>query len=435
MSVRRSILMGALSLAMACGMGALNPATSRAETWPPAPQPYQGTWNVDYTNWDDTLTMTYGLTLTVSVPEYAPGHYPTMTEVCNTGTVARSVGFDNWATTGPQDYDTWFINPALPAPYWAGWPITPLNLAPGTCVTKFITAAREPVIVHFIHPVTGKRYDVLPATEWEGIPKVGWPRSYGSTLVDGDMTSDRRPDVLGVTTAGAVLTYTSSGVPGLSLVGAPTNAPPGCCIDLITKIPDLDRNGMTDYLWRGAGTKALVVQPVMGRNRFGQPRIVGTHWGGISLIAVVPDVTGDRQPELFGRAADGRLLRYTLNRQGPITGPTVVGTNWNGIAKLFSVGDASGDGIADLLAIHTDGRLLRYTLTASGRIGTVTQIGRGWGSMGLVAAPGDLDGNGRADLIAIRSDGKLFTYNHRGGGVFGAAVQIGQGWGGMKLIA
>jgi hypothetical protein len=196
----------------------------------------------------------------------------------------------------------------------------------------------------------------------------------------GDFTGDGRPDLMGITSAGAL------------------------------------------YLYRGNGTGGFTG----GRTQ------IGAGWGGLTKAFAAGDFTGDRHPDLMGITPAGALYLYRGNGTGGFTGAkTQIGSGWNILTKVFTAGDFTGDGHPDLMGITSAGALYLYRGNGTGGFtGARTQIGSGWNTMARVFSPGDFTGDRKADLLGVTSGGALYLYRGNGtGGFLAARTQIGSGWG------
>ena len=414
------------TLSIAAGMAAAGALTSTpAQALPPQPG------SVPHINFGDTRDV--GLVrLHVDYPTKVgdASIYETRVKICNLGTEKRWVGPDTFSYTVAK-YDTRFYNPHGGYIYKG---LANQWLAPRACATgSLVNTGKEPAQLAFYDNWTNRRVDILPATEWEGILKVGYPKSDGTSGYHGDFTGDKRADVIGLKN-NTLITYQTNTGPTLVTKGVlKHNLPYPTTMNFVAKLPDIDKNGATDLLVRDTnGT--MFLQKMMGKGRAGDARIIGHDFQNMQLLTVVDDVTGDSWPELYGRNAKKQLVRYTVTPTGIRSG-AVVGYNWGSITRILSVGDFSGDGINDLLATTTDGRLMRYTLNRSGAITSTRQVGHGWNQMGLAFSPGDMNQDGRRDMVGIRNDSKLYFYANLGSGRWGTAKQIGHGWTGFKAIA
>ncbi len=219
------------------------------------------------------------------------------------------------------------------------------------------------------------------AGDWDpAAPTVvgtGWLNKYRQLVLPGDVTGDSRPDLLGVTSTGALAlwkgacggAFTSGGTVGTMTVQ--DAVAPG----------DFDGDGRVDVLDRRTdGT--LWLASGNGAGGFGTPRQVGSGWSKIVAVGA-GDVDRDGANDVLGRAADGRVLLYRGNgRGGWVTGngePTGLVLAVTDQPRLLGPGDMGTDGRGDLVALTSAGQLTAYA--GNGTTGFATtgvRIGSGW---------------------------------------------------------
>jgi hypothetical protein len=372
-----------------------------------------------------------GIQVQATMPQPAgeSGTWETSVKVCNHSPSTIPVGPENFSYSRNQTVSFYFTKRATPVHA----PLSPVQLAPGACVSGALaTGDFQPYQLAFHQHRLGLTIDIVPATELEGTYEPSaFPKAVGATFFPGDYTGDHRADVL-ADKSGTISLYRTSGGPSLgwsSTVRHATTAPDRW----MTKVGDLDSNGMTDVVIGTADGRLLLLRSMEG-GRLALPYEIGRGWGSTSLFAVAPGNDMGTPTYLVARNVRNELVRYTLTARG-LSGGAVVGTNWGAITKLVSPGDLTSDGRSDLVAVRTDGQLLRYGLGRDGRITSTAVIGRGWQHFTKLAAPGDLDGDLRTDLVGVRQDGGLFHYHSFGNGSFRPGQQIGWGWNGMDAIA
>lgn len=228
----------------------------------------------------------------------------------------------------------------------------------------------------------------------------------------GDLNGDRRADVVSVD-ANGVLTWRptqtdfSSGTPatGTTLNGQP--------FSWLSSTDDLNGDGQPDLIaTRSDGT--LWSWRGLGNGQFTGMTRIGHGWTGMRQINVVPDMTGDKLPEILAiRKADQSLYRYSLSSSLAVKQTRQIGWNWGKIVHMTSVGDLRRTGVVDILAVTTDGRLLDYYGSRSGTIVGSRQMGHGWLGFTQVRSIGDVTGDAHWDLVANRATGPLLMYTNR----------------------
>lgn len=246
-----------------------------------------------------------------------------------------------------------------------------------------------------------------------------------------DFDGDRKPDLLGTTADGTLRVYRGTGTVGQPSVDAGTTIGSGWNSITRITVADIDNDGKTDLVGRGADG-GLYAYLNKGPADFSGARVtIGSGWQGVTRV-VTGDFNGDRKTDLLGQGSDGTLYAY-LNTGTPgapdISTKVLVGTGWDGIARVL-VADIDNDGTTDLVGQSSDGTLYAYLNTGAPNFANRVQIGTGWNGVGLVSTV-DIDGDGKTDLLARSADGNLFAYLNKGAA--GAPNisdrrQIGTGW-------
>jgi hypothetical protein len=190
---------------------------------------------------------------------------------------------------------------------------------------------------------------------------------------------------------------------------------------------DVTGDRRTDLVARNADG-ALLLYAGRGDAGFSAARAVGKGWNTMTALATPGDMNLDGRAELLARRTDGTLHLYTFTSTGAVQRVKQIGQGWNSTRLVIGRGDLNGDKRGDLIGIRDDGTMWVYTVTASLTYGAARQVGSGWSSMDLVSSPGDLNRDGYNDLVARRTDGTLFFYAGRAGGALAPAAQVGPGW-------
>ncbi|MFG1605337.1 trypsin-like serine protease [Actinoplanes sp. NPDC049265] len=115
---------------------------------------------------------------------------------------------------------------------------------------------------------------------------------------------------------------------------------------------------------------------------------IGTRWNKFNTVLTPGSWLGDGHQSLIGRTPGGELRLYNSNGAGGWINPegTAIGSGWGGFSTFMSPGDWNGDNLVDLVGVRTNGDLKLYTtnghggwLNSSGR-----QISSGWDDFNLV---------------------------------------------------
>ncbi|MFJ2782965.1 MULTISPECIES: FG-GAP repeat domain-containing protein [unclassified Streptomyces] len=206
------------------------------------------------------------------------------------------------------------------------------------------------------------------------IPLGSWPRVVGDPIAEGwgvydellapgDVTGDRRGDV-------------------------------------VTR----DRSGV---LWLHPGTGTAFA-----------PRVrVGGGWQVYAQLTGGSDLTGDGRPDLVATDRSGVLWTYrgTGNVSAPFAPRVRTGHGWNIYNEITSVGNVGGGPAGDLVARDKAGVLWLYLGKGDGTFAQRALIGRGWNVYADILGFGDADHDGRPDLVGVTSEGKKpFLYRGTG---------------------
>lgn len=268
-------------------------------------------------------------------------------------------------------------------------------------------------------------------TYWVQIFGIGSPvRQLPSGV--GDLTGDRKVDVLTRTASGTLTVYPGSGTGGF---GAATTVDAYWGDRPFTTLGDFSGDGIPD-LARVEPDGRLMLYRGNGRGGLTSPNQIGNGWSGFVQLIGGIDFNGDRKPDVIARTSAGTLRLYTGNGSGGwLSGAGLtVGTGWNIFTTIFYAGDFNGDGRGDIVARTSDGSLWMYPTTGTGAWKARVKIGNGWSSFTSIHGPGDFDGDGAADVIGRTSSGTLVLYPGTGRGGFLPPRTIGSGWNGFLQI-
>ncbi|MDT9686488.1 VCBS repeat-containing protein [Streptomyces sp. TRM76323] len=317
--------------------------------------------------------------------------------------------------------------------------------------------------------------------QWTG---TGW-NIYNKVLSLGDVTGDRKVDVLARTFGGELYLFRGTGVPHAPFkprvkVGTGWHA-----YDQLVGVNDADGDGRGDLYARTPGGDLVFYA---GTGKAAAPfktRVkVGTGWHAYNQLSSSDDITGDGRPELFARTTGGALYYYGTNATTgrPTARTTFATSGWNVADLIVGAGGIPQTGKAEILGLDREGTLFLYysrnngTLTARDQIsstggwtgarvhfpssldgnghadllevyrghlynferaeGGVHSLGRGWDAFNTLTGPGDLTGDGKGDLLARTTGGTLYLYRGDGKGyAFSGRVSVGTGWGAYNALA
>ena len=149
----------------------------------------------------------------------------------------------------------------------------------------------------------------------------------------GDLTGDRRPDLVAVqSSSGCLYLY-----PGRGTSLAPRKKL-GCGWNArseLTGVGDLNRDGRVDLLARQTSTGDLWLYPGTAGNSFGARSRIGTGWQGLRDLTGVGDFDRDGIPDLVAvKSSTGELFRF-LGRKGGLQAGRRIATGWRAWGPLL----------------------------------------------------------------------------------------------------
>jgi len=245
----------------------------------------------------------------------------------------------------------------------------------------------------------------------------------GAGSASRDLDGDGCADVLGLRTDHSLRLYGGACSAGFKtenvLVGTSWGS-----MKNITVVPDFDGKGVADV---------VAVDPFGYLRLYGgqagaglmEGRQIGHGWGVFNLLLSPGDFDGDGRSDIIGRLGDGRLLLYSGNGAGGFAAEQQqIGYGFQAFDALVAPGDFTGDGCADLVGRLPDGTLRVYPGNCHGALGDGYAIGNGWGAFDALLGR-DFDADGCGDLIARAPNGELWLYPSNCAGSFRAQKRIG----------
>lgn len=181
---------------------------------------------------------------------------------------------------------------------------------------------------------------------------------------------------------------------------------------------------------------ALYLFPGTGKHRKLAPRVrIGTLPSGVDALYGGGDRTGDRRADLLVRRA-GLATIYAGNGAGRVLGQTY--GRFPDLARLgrTSAGQLRGNATSEVVGIDASGRLAVVASDGHRNIGSNIPTNLSVPGASQVLTAGDWDRNGTTDLITRESNGdQLVLRPSLGGGKFGQGRSLGTGWASVRQLA
>ncbi len=203
-------------------------------------------------------------------------------------------------------------------------------------------------------------------------------------------------------------------------------------LDLSLEFASFDRDfsgdGNPDVLVRTAEGRLLMYAGDGASGWSNAGVTIGSGWSVMDHVFRVGDFSGDRNPDVMARDEAGQLHLYRGDGAGGWIGWGVVGSDWGRMTAIIGPGDFSGDGQVDVLARDAAGDLWLYPGDGAGGFGATTKVGEGWNVFDEVFAVGDFGGGAGANVMGRDRAGRLIVYPASGVGGWGDPSVVGSGW-------
>ncbi|WP_211589064.1 FG-GAP-like repeat-containing protein, partial [Allorhizocola rhizosphaerae] len=250
-------------------------------------------------------------------------------------------------------------------------------------------------------------------------------------LADFDGDGSKRPDFLGVTSAGEMWINFNTSVPGDPRKVGGTFISSGW--GTITEFwpADVDGNGRTDLV--GFDGSSVWIWRTSGGNPDAAPTFAApVTLSGFSGFRMLPpaDVDGDGKPDIVGVNAAGEMrYRRNVSVSGSVSisgTSSLISSGWGAVQHFF-VGDFDGDGRVDITGRDNDTYFVWLLTGAVGAVPVVTarNFGGGWGIFSRFAPLLDYDRDGKPDIGGFTSAGELYVHLNTS-----TPGSVSKGWGG-----
>ncbi len=215
-------------------------------------------------------------------------------------------------------------------------------------------------------------------------------------LSAGQLAGGATPDVMGTNATGTRLVV----VPSNGRVNTAASLPSNLRVTGATQLlsaGDWNRDGKSDVITREDGGDTLVLRPGRGDGTFGDGMLMSKGWSSFTQLAALGDVTGDKLPDLVGRAGNGPVTIFPGNRGSGFKAPVLAPASLRTFNQIGS-GSWKPGSMPGSAFVGSDGSFVPHAGS-----GPTDLAGYDW-----VIGPGDLDGNGVADLVVRDTDGTLW---------------------------
>ncbi|MEU9140895.1 VCBS repeat-containing protein [Streptomyces sp. NPDC048404] len=196
----------------------------------------------------------------------------------------------------------------------------------------------------------------------------------------GDLNGDRCNDVLVRMSDGSLRGYKpacgTAPTPSTSYkaLGTGWNA-----YNVLTSPGDLTGDRRPDLLARKASTGDLYLFAAKNDGTLAAGKKIRTAWTGYTKIVGAGDLNGDGIGDVLARDKAGTLYRYNGTGTGLLKDRVKVFSAWGASYNaIVGVGDITGDGKDDLVERDTSGNVYRNAGTGTGSFGSRVKITGGW---------------------------------------------------------
>lgn len=257
------------------------------------------------------------------------------------------------------------------------------------------------------------------------------PRAPQRLFITGDVSNDRRADIIGVTRGNVAYIYRGNGIGGISgatKVASGLGAMRTLLPALATSTEDffggnllsVTYTGWDESWWAYNGNRLTVFNSILP-SKFNSYR----------HIITPGDFTGNAKADVLTITDSGDMYLWSNKDWAHFYAPKKIGTGWQSFTTVVGVGDLDGDRRNDLVARKNDGTLWLYAGNGIGGFRYRKQIGtsKGWNAFTQLAGMGDFTGDRRNDLLALAPNGYLYIYKGTDKGGLSGRVLVSKTFG------
>jgi hypothetical protein len=157
---------------------------------------------------------------------------------------------------------------------------------------------------------------------------AGWG-GFSTIIGNFDFDGNRIPDVLAIDAAGNLLLYRGNGSGGWAAASGITIGQNWWGFVNLFSVGDFDGDGNPDLIGR-TSAGAMLVYPTTGDGNWGTSKSIGQGWGGMSRVFSSGDFNGDGFNDVLAAAANGNMYLYRGNGKGGwASGGSLIGNGWS----------------------------------------------------------------------------------------------------------
>lgn len=338
-------------------------------------------------------------------PSPAAPQSPTATKDANSGSVDtpdRSQGPNSTADEGADNngndgLEIQESGPESSTPQAAGSP-QQIPYAGGTVLSGASGSSGK--------PLTNRAY---PALSMSKAQKIGQGWRTDGVLMLGDMTGNRRADLLYFTKRDDDVFIRLYEGYGIGKVVDRGEIGHGWGHFDTVAAGDMNRDGLADMIGRDNQGNLYLYQGLGNKKRFAAGKKIGYGWGDMRSLTVLPKSYGNLPTIVaIDNAGQMHLYPYSVGLGGFMKRISL-GYGWKPFTRIMNAGDWDRNGRSDFIATDSAGYMYMYLSAPSAEGFSSYRLGQGWNGMSqILPIDASLTGGG---IMAIDHSGQLFYYS------------------------